>query len=133
MNNPTTFLCESNYEFYETENEKPKTSDVDTTNRSDRQVLKINNFYSNQSNECHKSEKISDLLSFVEKKNPSNEMLHFNENNNFNSFSKIKNKRMNSNQIKDLLKNELILVQARRKRNIKQIKISNLLNANKDS
>ena len=137
LSNAQKIVTESmNYEVQERENnniEKMQVNQEITTNRLvDRQVLKINNFYSNQLDECYKSEKISNLLSTVDKKNSLNEILSTNENNfsDNNNTIQSKSKRMNSNQIKDLLKNDLILVQAKRKSPNKGTKISNLLNKN---
>ena len=146
MNNAQKLLAESiNYEVQERENnnvtQTQSTVENTANNRiADRQVLKINNLYSNQLDECSKSEKISSLLSnSVDKNTNSNEAFsHSNENkfsdntNNNNSKKSIqsKAKRMNSNQIRDLLKNELVLVKVKRKRVNKCTKISNLLNTN---
>ena len=54
----------------------------------------------------------------------------FSDNNNSRKNIQSKAKRMNSNQIRDLLKNELVLVKVKRKRVNKCTKISNLLNTN---
>ncbi len=137
-------LAESiNYEVQERENNNvthaQSTVENTVNNRiADRQVLKINNLYSNQLDECSKSEKISSLLlNSADKNTNSNEAFsHSNENkfsdNDNNSRKNIqsKAKRMNSNQIRDLLKNELVLVKVKRKRDNKCTKISNLLNTN---
>jgi len=138
-------LAESiNYEVQERENNNvthaQSTVENTANNRfADRQVLKINNLYSNQLDECSKSEKISSLLlNSADKNTNSNEAFShsnenkFSDNTNNNSKKSIqsKAKRMNSNQIRDLLKNELVLVKVKRKRDNKCTKISNLLNTN---
>ena len=143
LNNAQKLLAESiNYEVQERENNivthAQSTVENTANNRiADRQVLKINNFYSNQLDECSKSEKISSLLlNSVDKNTNSNEAFShsnenkFSDNNNSRKNIQSKAKRMNSNQIRDLLKNELVLVKVKRKRVNKCTKISNLLNTN---
>lgn len=134
--NAQKLLAESiNYEVQERENNNVPQTQMNiekATNRLvERQVLKINNFYSNQLEESYKSEKIRSLLNSVDQKNLASEILSSNENRLVHKNSiQSKNKRMNSNQIKDLLKNELFLVQVKRKSPNKGTKISNLLNRN---